>query len=72
MKLTIDQIRAMYPIGTVIELISMNDPQAPPAGTKGTVIHVDDIGTIHVRWETGSGLGLIIGEDKFRKIENQP
>lgn len=59
-----------YPAGTRIELISMEDPYAPIApGTKGTVAHVDDIGTIHMKWDNGRTLGLIPGEDSFRVIE---
>jgi hypothetical protein len=28
----------------------------------------DDAGTIHPRWDTGSHLGLVYGEDSFRKL----
>ena len=58
-----------YPKGTRVELIHMDDKQAPKPGTKGTVNHVDDMGTIHVSWETGSSLGLIPGVDSFKVIE---
>ena len=37
-------------------------------GTKGEVDFVDDIGTIHVSWETGSSLGLVVGTDEFKII----
>ena len=47
----------------------MNDVQAPPIHTKGVVRHVDDIGTIFVNWETGSGLGVAYGEDRCRRIK---
>lgn len=58
-----------YPEGTRVELISMDDPYSRiPAGTQGTVSHVDDIGTIHVDWDNGSSLGLIPEEDRFRKV----
>ena len=60
--------RKNYPKGTRVELIEMNDPQAPPAGATGTVIGVDDMGTMHVAWDTGGSLGIIIGEDKFRRL----
>lgn len=63
-----DFIRKLYPIGTKVVLHHMDDPQAPPSGTTGEVIFVDDIGTIHVRWETGSSLGLIYGIDSFSRI----
>jgi hypothetical protein len=62
--------KEMYPTGTRIELISMEDPFAPvPSGTKGTVVCVDDMGTIHMKWDNGRTLALIPGEDSFRKIE---
>ena len=51
--------------GTRVKLISMDDTQAPPNGTMGSVINVDDIGTIHVAWDNGSSLGLIPGVDMF-------
>ena len=69
MKQDIEQIKKKYPKGTKIELIKMNDIQAPPTGTKGIVEQVDDIGTIHMIWETGSTLGLVEGEDEFRIME---
>lgn len=69
MKQDIEQIKKKYPKGTKIELIRMNDTQAPPTGTKGTVDYIDDIGTIHMIWETGSTLGLVEGEDEFRIME---
>lgn len=58
-----------YPSGTRIELIEMKDPYSPvPAGTKGAVSFVDDSGSIHMKWDNGSTLALIPGEDLFRKI----
>jgi hypothetical protein len=47
----------------------MEDAQAVPSGTKGTVICVDDMGTIHMKWDNGRSLGLIPEEDSFRKIK---
>lgn len=41
----INSRRKEYPAGTRVKLIVMNDSQAPPAGTQGTVIAVDDMGT---------------------------
>ena len=63
----VEFLRKMYPKGTRVELHHMDDPFAPPSGTKGTVMFVDDIGQIHV-WETGSSLGLIYGIDSFSRI----
>ena len=68
-KKIVDILKEMYPAGTRVRLIKMDDFQAPPAGTEGVVSYVDDIGTIHVRWDNGSGLGLAWDEDQFEKIE---
>ena len=46
----------------------MDDDQAPPYNTLGTVKNIDDMGTIHVSWDTGSSLGLIYGVDKFETV----
>lgn len=68
---TIERLRKDYPIGSRVELVHMDDPQAPPVGTKGTVTGVDDIGTIHVRWDNGCGLGVAYGEDSCRKVRQE-
>lgn len=68
-KAVIERLRDEYPAGTRVELISMDDPQAPPAGTKGTVYAVDDTGSLCVRWDNGSGLNVIYGEDVVKKIQ---
>lgn len=62
----VERIKERYPIETRIELLStMDDIQGVEKGIKGTVIGVDDIGTIHMKWDNGRGLGLIPGEDNF-------
>lgn len=67
---TLKKLRYEYPAGTRVELVKMDDTQAPPIGTKGTVRHVDDIGTIHVGWDTGSGLGVVFGEDIIKVLKD--
>jgi hypothetical protein len=58
-----------YPAGTRIMLLQMgNDPRPVEPNTKGTVIAVDDIGTIHCNFDNGRSLGLIPGEDAFRTL----
>ena len=61
-------LRERYPKGTRVELVQMDDVQAPPAGTKGTVKGVDDTGSLLMRWDNGSGLNVVYGEDVVRKI----
>jgi hypothetical protein len=41
----IEHLRETYPQGCRIELVRMDDVQAPPIGTKGTVVGVDDAGS---------------------------
>lgn len=60
----------MYPAGTRVELVRMDDVQAPPVGTRGTVRGVDDIGSIMVNWDNGSGLSVAYGEDIVRKVQS--
>ena len=64
----LDRIRREYPVGTIIELISMSDKFAPPKGTLGEIEGVDDLGDILVRWQTGSSLKVILSEDRIRKV----
>ena len=66
----IRDLRETYPVGCRVELVTMDDPQAPPAGTLGTVISVDDIGTVHVLWDKGGIIGIAYGEDECRKVAN--
>lgn len=70
-KETINRLRQEYPPGTRIVLESMNDPHAPPPGTKGTVVYVDDMGQIGMKWDNGSSLSLMPGLDSFSK-ESEP
>lgn len=66
-KKEVEWVRKCYPAGTRVVLVRMDDPQAPPVGTKGTVTGVDDIGSIMVNWDNGSGLNVVYGEDIVRK-----
>ena len=65
---TVERLRTEYPVGCRVELLQMDDPQAPPIGTLGTVTGVDDIGSIMVRWDNGCGLSVAWGEDRVRKL----
>lgn len=64
-----ESTKKLYPPGTRIELINMKDPYAPvPSGTRGTVKFVDSMGTIFPEWDNGRSLGVVPGEDSFRKL----
>lgn len=65
---TVEQVRRQYPAGTRVELVEMDDLQAPPPGTLGTVLGVDDTGSLLMRWDTGSHLNVVYGEDTVRII----
>ena len=61
-----------YPVGTRVQLDKMgDDPRPVPAGTKGTVVAVDDIGTLHVKFDNGRALGICPEVDSFHKISEQ-
>ena len=68
---TIERLRKEYPTGARVELLHMDDPYNTKLlpGARGTVKCVDDMGTIHVRWDCGSYLGVVYGEDACRKIK---
>ncbi|MBR6090374.1 MAG: DUF4314 domain-containing protein [Anaerolineaceae bacterium] len=67
-KEIVDSLRTRFPAGTRVELVRMDDVQAPPAGTRGTVLGVDDAGSLLMRWDNGSGLNVVYGEDVVRKV----
>lgn len=66
----VESLRERYPVGLRVELVSMDDPYNTrlTPGAKGTVMGVDDIGTIHVKWDCGSTLGVVYGVDSCRAI----
>ena len=68
-KEQIELLRKKYPMGTRVERLQMEDMQAPPRGTKGTVYGVDDTGSLLVHWDNGSGLNVIYGVDSCRVVQ---
>jgi len=64
----VESLRKRYPVRCRVELVRMDDPQAPPVGTKGTVRGVDDIGSIMVAWDNGCGLSVAYGEDTCKVV----
>ena len=69
-KEIVEQVRRQYPAGCRVELTRMDDVQASPIGTRGTVIGVDDTASVMVRWDNGSGLNVVYGEDSCRKLDS--
>ena len=67
-KAELERLRETYPKGTRVELICMDDEQAPPPGTLGTVLGVDDIGSLMMAWDNGSSLNVIWRVDTVRKL----
>jgi len=65
---TVENLRKEYPAGTRVRILEMDDIQAPPKGTEGTVKGVDDVGDIEVAWDNGSSLNLLFGIDHFEKV----
>lgn len=63
-KERLEQLRSAYPDGTRIVLLQIDDAQAPPNGTKGTVVGVDDTGSLLVHWDNGSTLNVLYGIDR--------
>lgn len=66
-------IREQYPVGSRVRLVRMHDPymRKLAEGALGTVQYVDDIGTIHVDWDCGSSLGVVLGEDSCTRIDEE-
>lgn len=64
----VEALRKQYPAGTRVELLEMNEPQAPPFGTLGSVIGIDDIGSVMVHWDNGGSLSVVYGEDRIRIV----
>lgn len=67
-KEILERLRREYPVGCRVELLRMDDVTAPLVGTKGTVTGIDDIGSIMVDWDNGSGLNVLYGIDLVRKV----
>lgn len=55
--------------GRRVKLVRCSDPYTLiKPGDLGTVSMLDDMGTLHVKWDNGSNLGLIEGEDRWEWV----
>jgi len=71
-KAALEARRIMFPSGSRVELVSMNDKYTRlKPGDRGTVEHVDDIGTVGILWDCGSSLGAAYGEDIIKPLPPQ-
>lgn len=71
-KSYLEQLRRQYPKGTKLQLLSMRNEKYPVLpGTVGEVTHIDDAGSIHMRWENGSSLALIPEIVRYVTIQSQ-
>ena len=66
----VEMLRRQYPKGPRVEVLDVDARQAPPVGTLGPVNGVDDIGSIMVRWDNGSSLSVVYGEDSVRIVSD--
>ena len=71
-KEALERLRKEYTVGCRVELTKMKDPYRTDLvpGCKGTVTGVDDAGSIHVRWDIGSSLAVVYGEDACKKLDS--
>ena len=68
----LEQLRKKYPVGTKLQLIYIRSRKYPVLpGTVGEVTHIDDAGSIHMRWEDGSSLALIPEIDSFQTVSEE-
>ena len=55
-------------VGKRVRLIYSSDPFTKLSkGDEGIVTSIDDLGTIHVKWDSGSSLGLV-AEDNWEFV----
>lgn len=60
-----------YLLGKRVRLLFMPDDPCPiEPGTIGTVDHIDDIGTVFIKWDNGRSLGLVPGIDSWEYIND--
>jgi len=67
----LERLKKEYPVGTRVKLLQMDDCQAPPVGTLGTVTGIDDTGSLLMHWDNGCSLNVIYSVDSVAKIEPQ-
>jgi len=58
-------------IGQRVRFMRSSDPYTKLIfGDEGVVMTVDDLGTVHIKWDSGSTLGMITEEgDRFQLVK---
>ena len=68
-KSEVQTLREIYPAGCTIKLHKCNDETVKlKPDSLGTVVTVDDMGTVHIKWTNNEFIGLIPFVDSFEKI----
>ena len=67
--MNVENIKKEFPKGTRVQLIFTDDEYTKlKEGDLGTIIFVDDIGTVHISWDNGSSLGMCLDVDVIGKV----
>ncbi|WP_434747895.1 DUF4314 domain-containing protein [Streptococcus dysgalactiae] len=64
-----EKVKRLFPVGCRVKLLEMDEPYPPPIGTLGTVYGYDDLASVLVHWDNGSGLSVIYGIDRIVKVD---
>ncbi|HFI0464898.1 TPA: DUF4314 domain-containing protein [Streptococcus suis] len=64
-----EKVKRLFPVGCRVKLLEMDDPYPPPIGTLGTVYGHDDLASVLVHWDNGSGLSIVYGVDRIVKVD---
>ncbi len=63
------RVQQLFPVGCRVKLLEMDDPFPTPIGTLGTVYGHDDLASVLVHWDNGSGLSVVYGVDRIVKVD---
>lgn len=55
--------------GKRVQMLSMKDPDPIQCGERGTVVFVDALNQIHVKWDNGRNLAIVPETDSFVILE---
>lgn len=60
-----------FQIGERVELVRCDDPYTRlQPGERGVVRHIDSLGTVHVAWDSGARLGMVLDAgDAIKHVE---